>query len=539
MALATQSLATPALFFQGRALELREKHRELARSSLLAFGLYLRKDFQAYHHTKIVTGELEEWAFGEELRLILTMGAQYGKSSWSSILLPAYILGRDPGARILLLSYGASLSGEFNRAVQKIMDSEAYLELFPKSALGANNVRQISDKPRRNSDVIDIPGHDGMFVNAGIGGGYTGKGFTHIILDDLIKSRDEADSPTYRDTVDSAYTDTIKTRRASDRTRILILNTRWHLDDLTGRRLKAARNNPLVDQWRVVNLPALLSDCEDIESERWKFPSGQKPGREVLWPEHFRHEDVLATKAENEFNFAAQYMGVPVARGGNIIKREWFEPYQSFLSSVPNSTNTALYYDLGASAEPNADRTVGTVVHTYRQGAEPDLRTILLWQQSGQWSAGDRERHMEQFCLQWNKIIPSIPIYLEDTFGLSVAVAPGIRNRLLSKGLNVKLDAVKIRKFVRAEPFLASCAARRVELYDGTAFEESGFKNPEDWINEFLNEVVMLREKQTPNGPEFTGGHDDRLDSPVGGFNVLTRGVRDKTISEKIRAHYR
>ncbi len=497
-----------------------EIERATARESLLAFGLYIRKEFQAFYHTKIVTSELEEWAFGDRLRLVLTVGPQYGKSSWSSILLPAYILGRNPDARILLLSYGASLSSDFNSEVQKIMDSEAYRQLFPGTVLNKENVRTQSDKPRRNSDIIEIPGHSGAFVNAGIGGAYTGKGFNYIILDDLIKSREEADSPTYREQTDAAYTDTIKTRRANDKAKILILNTRWHLDDLTGRRLRAAQRNALIDQWKVVNLPALLSDCKDQEAERWKFPTGQEPGKEVLWPEHFSWKDVVSSKTENPFNFSAQYMGTPIAREGNVIKRAWF-PTNPLFDYKKEHRPACLYFDIGGSSQPTADRTVGTVEAQIPGGDYP--KTMLLHQMSGQWDGDKRDDEMEKYSVAVNEFFPGIPIYLENTFGLAKDVAPAIQRRLLSKGLNVQLDTVRTPKFARAEPFLSSARAGRVELYEGTLFESLGFPN---WQEEFLDELTQLQQRETPRGPEFFNGHDDRLDSPAGAFNKLTQPVQ-------------
>lgn len=494
----------------------RELERRAARKSLLKFGLSIRTEFRAFHHTKIITNELEEWAFGKTMRLVLTVGPQYGKSSWSSVLLPAYILGRDPDARILLLSYGASLSSDFNSEVQKVMDSEGYMALFPNSVIGKENIRIISDKPRRNSDTIEIPGHAGAFVNAGIGGSYTGKGFNYIILDDLIKSRDEADSPTYREDTDKAYTDTIKTRRANDKAKILILNTRWHVDDLTGRRLRAAQKNALVDQWKVVNLPALLSECKNQDEEQWKFPPGQCSGKEVLWPEHFSYEDVISSRAENVFNFTAQYMGTPIAREGNIIKRAWF-PEQPFFNYTKEHRPVCLYFDIGGSSQPTADRTVGTIEAQYK--ADDYAKTILLHQMSGQWDGNVRDDEMENYCLKANEFFPGIPIWLENTFGLAKDVAPKIQRQLISKGLNVQLDTVRTPKFARAEPFLSAARAARVELYNGTLFESLGFDN---WQEDFLDELTQLQQRETPRGPEFYNGHDDKLDSPAGAHNILT-----------------
>lgn len=507
-----------------REIVANEKRKRLARKSFLAFNEYVRKDYRAYHHSKIICEELEQWRTGAHPRLALTVPPQYGKSTHSSILLPAFILGVEPDARILLLSYGASLAGEFNREVQKVMDSPEYLELFPNSALNPENVRSMSDKPRRNSDVIDIPNHTGMFVNGGIGGGYTGKGFHYIILDDLIKSREEAESPTYRDGTDAAYTDTIRTRRANDKTRILILNTRWHEDDITGRRIKLAKENPKAEQWRVVNLPVLLSDCENPIEERWKFPPNQEPGKEVLWPEHFSYEDVVQTKeSSTAYNFSAQYMGSPTAKAGNAIKRYWYEPF-IFNIKFEDVVSATLSYDVNFSDSQDSDWTWGSFKVKLKDG-----KCVTLWQHFGHWSNDKRRKALAEFGLTVKAIMRDCFPNVRWSMTEEAGVGPGVQvtrediQYLVSVGLPARAHEIKKQaKPVRAISYLAACETGMTQFYAGAQFEKYGLSNgTERWINPFLNEVTRL--VYADNGLEFKGGKDDPLDAEVMAHDELTK----------------
>lgn len=505
--------------------------REEARESFSGFCKYVQKDYREYHHSKIIVRELEEFFLGNTPRLILTVPPRYGKSFHSSILLPCYILGKNPDDRILLLSYGSSLSGEFNREVQSIMDAPEYARVFPDSVLGSKNVRELSGQPRRNSDVVDIPGHKGMFTNSGITGGYTGKGFEWIILDDLIKSSDEANSPTYRERTWNAFTETIRSRRASDQTKILILNTRWHPKDITGMLLEAAIADPLTDQWKVVNLPVLLSDCEDIEAERWKFPPGQVSGEEVLWPEKFSYQDVLGTRASSEYAFAAQQMGTPTARGGNYIRREWFErdPEFNFLPERPDGTldvqSPTIYIDWAFSDSSTADETVLTVSCKCKVPNDENWLMPILYQYAGQWKPFDRDNEIEKFCLKWNLIFPNIPIWVESGMG-EMGIA-GLRDRLVAKGLNCKHDQQRKNKVGRSEPFVAAAQGKRIPLYTGNQFKDKGFNSGmKSWGYAFVNQCTRLQVKETATGLIFVGGKDDRLDSAVGAHAKLTEPTK-------------
>lgn len=132
-----------------------------------------------------------------------------------------------------------------------------------------------------------------------------------LIVDDPFKDRAEADSPTIRRKVWEWYTSTLYTR-LTPVGGILVINTRWHQDDLSGRLLESARMGE-GDQWKLINFPAIAETDEDY----------RKTG-EALHPERYPLEQLLAIrKAIGTRDWEALYQQHPTPDGGNISKAEW------------------------------------------------------------------------------------------------------------------------------------------------------------------------------------------------------------------------
>jgi len=195
-----------------RKLDPAEAARILARRHLLDFITYTKPDYEVNWHHKTICDEIESFMTGECSRLILCMPPRNGKSQIVSRHLPAYLLGRNPDARIIACSYSADLAQAMNRDVQRIIDDPLYHELFPDTTLSGSNVRTVAGNFLRNSDVFEIVGHKGVYLSAGIGGGITGRGADYALIDDPVKNREEANSPTYRERIWDWYRSTLYTR---------------------------------------------------------------------------------------------------------------------------------------------------------------------------------------------------------------------------------------------------------------------------------------------------------------------------------------
>lgn len=499
--------------FRGRVLREEGRRLESGRESLRRFAIYVQKDYEDVHHTRILCSELQGWAFGDVPRLMIWAPPQTSKSQHSSRLLPAFILGKNPNARILIVSYGADLAESFGQDIQSFIESAEYQSLFPSVKLATG-----SDKERRTKSRFDIVGFRGGVECVGRGGSITGKGFDYIILDDTIKDMAEAESPTYRETTYNFYRGTLRTRRRSHKTRILMLNTRWHMDDLNGRVLTDAKQNPKADQWKVVNLKMSLNDYEpeDREANAWKYSPGQASEKEVLWPERFPFEDVETTKASNGlYVYSAQYAGDPRSREGNAIKRVWYEPH--VMRFIPEEiVGLRLAYDIAYTDDVKGDWTWGSLKAKMR-----DDSLLTLWMHFGHWTNKPRRENIAEMGLRVaemaKELCPDVKWKLTEEAG----IGPGVLlvkddiNFLIGKGLPASsVDSGKGAKPVRAVAYLGACEFGRTKFYAGGQLEKYGMKNgTNEWINPFFNIVTPLY--YSDDGLEFKGGKDDPIDSEV------------------------
>ena len=257
---------------------------------------------------------LEYFATGRIRKLMVSMPPQHGKSVGASTLLPAYMLGLNPDARIAIASYSASLANKFNRRVQRIIESKEYGELFPDSRIKSGG------KPPqylRTADEVEIVGHDGGLLSVGREGSLTGNRVDCFILDDLYKDAMEANSPHIRENCWEWYTSVVRTRMHNE-SRELIVFTRWHEEDLIGVLRSRERCVDLKqwsdldrvgrDDWLSINLEALKSGepCE-VDPRRVG---------EALWEERQSRELLEAKRRLDPVRFECMYQGRPSLQGG-------------------------------------------------------------------------------------------------------------------------------------------------------------------------------------------------------------------------------
>ena len=164
--------------------------------SLIDFAKAMYPSFSATpFHTRYYA-LLEAFAEGRVRRLIITVPPQHGKSLGSSVLLPAYMLGRNPSLHVAIASYSASLAQKFNKRIQRLLDSSAYGDLFPDTTIKAAGR---SGGYQRTSELTEIVGTGGDLVAVGREGALTGNPVDVFIIDDLYKDAMEANSPSIRE----------------------------------------------------------------------------------------------------------------------------------------------------------------------------------------------------------------------------------------------------------------------------------------------------------------------------------------------------
>jgi len=295
---------------------------EQAREDLISFAVYTRPHYRPNWHHRLIGSYLDRFARGEIKRLMVFISPQTGKSELVSRCLPAYLLGRNPNTSLIATSYGSSLASKMNRDVQRIIDSDEYKRVFPDARLGTANIRTLAQGTwLRNATEFEIVGKRGSYRSTGVGGAITGMGLDYGIIDDPIKNQEEAYSAVYREKVWDWYTSTFYTRLRGKNSNILITLTRWHEDDLAGKLLKRAKEDPSADQWTVLSLPAIC--------EAKKHPGDPREEGEALWPERYPVEFLEKHQSNNPYVWNALYQQRPAPLEGGIIKRDWINYYRA------------------------------------------------------------------------------------------------------------------------------------------------------------------------------------------------------------------
>lgn len=237
--------------------------------------------------------------------LMLFVPPQHGKSEIVSRKFPAWVLGSRPSSKVAGASYSSDLAQQFSRAIQRTMEDETFQDVFPASQIGGKGARGLV----RNADYFETS-EGGFYKAVGVGGSLTGTPVDVGIIDDPVKDAMEAYSQTFRDRVWEWYTDVFLTRLHNKSKQILIM-TRWHEDDLAGRLLE---REP--EKWTVVSIPAIR--------EGDTMPEDPRKEGEALWEDRHSLERLLDVERRSPRTFAALYQQRPTVEGGNIVKRDWF-----------------------------------------------------------------------------------------------------------------------------------------------------------------------------------------------------------------------
>lgn len=429
-----------------------------ARQGLLAFTLHTKPDYNVGWHHKALCRKLNQFASGEIKRLMVFMPPRHGKSELVSRRLPAFLLGKNPNAKIIAASHTADLAHSMNRDVQRVIDTEAYQELFPNTTLSGSNVRTMADGSYlRNSTEFEIIGHTGAYKCAGVMGGITGKGGDFLLLDDPIKDHEQADSDTYRQKLWDWYVSTFWSR-AEGNAGILITLTRWHEDDLAGRLLSLAKADPEADQWDMVNFPAIKEVLENPDDPR-------KEG-EALWPWKYPLPELKKIRAGGARNFNSLYQQRPSSEEGTIIKREWM---QKRFKVLPDLGEKKKWDRLLISADMRFkdDKNSGDYV-VYQAWARKGSQIYFLGEARGRWGF--------TVCLtEFAKICEKTPIgAFKATLKLveNKANGPALENVLKSKISGIVLEEPEGSKLARVNAVTPLWEAGNVNLPDESIYPE-------------------------------------------------------------------
>lgn len=327
---------------------LRELQRRKARKTLRDFLPYINPKYQTKWFHREIADACQALFEGLWSKVMISLPPQHGKSEIASKAAPAWGLGIDPDLKIVEASYSATLSGTFNRAIQRIMSTDEYKTLFPDTFLNDERLAKYRGYVC-NNEMFETVGHSGYFKTIGVGGGLTGTPADIAIIDDPVKDAMEANSPVTRDNVWEWYTTVLSTRLHNDSRQLLIM-TRWHEDDLAGRIL----NSPDGKNWRVINIPAICTVEDDGD-----LHSGRHIG-DALWPERHSLEKLNTEREKDPNNFNCLYQGDPASAEGRL-----YHDFKTYIDPKEYGTyvRSGCYIDV---ADKGTDDTLAVAYDIYR-----------------------------------------------------------------------------------------------------------------------------------------------------------------------------
>jgi predicted phage terminase large subunit-like protein len=445
---------------------------ELAKLRLAAFIKLVEPSYHEARHTRVLCHHLEAIEHGEIERLIVMMPPRHGKTMHVSQALPAWTLGRNPRAQIILASYGAELAEGNSRKARSYMRSERW----PFAC-------RVSDESRAQNRWQTDAG--GIVIATGCEGGLTGYGADRLIIDDPIRDRADAESEAMREKLWNWYTDVARTRLMPGG-RIILCQTRWHDDDLAGRLL----NSEDAKRWTVLSLPAIAEEGDALG----------RPLGEVLWPERFPIKDLPRVPDEmSSSSFASLYQQSPVPAGGLTFKPEWFEHR---FDALP--LRLSLYQAVDSAWKDGLanDRTVIATLAT-------DLKDIYV---TDIWVGRAKYADLRRIVMEnYGKHRPRI-LYVEEAAS-GFALVEDLRR---STGIPIiGIPPGRDSKEARADAVTNWFEAGRVK-----------FPRHATWMGDLLGEFLRF-----PNGK-----HDDIVDAVVLGVSRIRLAITDEIRHARNRA---
>jgi predicted phage terminase large subunit-like protein len=317
------------------------------------FMPYVKKMWPGFIHGRhhaVMAKKFEEIASGKLKRLIINLGPRHTKSFFASYLFPSWFLGKYPNKKVIQASNTADLAVGFGRQVRNLVGSEEYAKIFNGVSL-----RQDSKAAGRWAT-----NQDGEYYAIGVGGTMTGKGADLLIIDDPHSEGEAAlGDPTVYEKTYEWYTSGPR-QRLQPGGAIVIVMTRWAKNDLTGKILKDAAELGRLDEWEVIELPAIM-------------PSGNP-----LWPEFWSLDELTALRDElPPAKWNAQYQQNPTSEEGAIVKREWWKVWEN--DNPPKCDFLIQSWDTAFTKNERSDYSACTTWGVFKLNEdENDVNVILL-----------------------------------------------------------------------------------------------------------------------------------------------------------------
>ena len=488
--------------------------RRRARDHLMDFVCYTMPEYQPAPHHRLIAEKLEDISSGRTSRLILTVPPRHGKSQLASRHFPAWFLGQHPRKQVICVTYNAEFALEFGRDVRRIVQEEEFSVIFQKLGLAADS------KAANRWHVAN----GGSYVAAGVGGGITGRGAHLVIIDDPIKNQEDADSKLYRDKLWNWYKSVLYTRLMPGAA-IVLIQTRWHDDDLVGRLLEEQERGG--DQWDHFNLAAICESDNDA--------LGREVG-EALWPEWYPLqvlENIRKTLSAGEGPraWSALYQQKPVEEEGALFRRDWIQWYEEedIQAQLSLSRKGHGYFRCYGASDyavtgQGGDYTVHMVV-----GVDPNDNIYVLdvWREQAE--TIDWVEKVIDLMLHYKPLM-----WAEESGQISRGIGPFLSKRMRERNCYVNREqyASAKDKPTRARPIIGRMSMRKVF-----------FPRKAKWVDDFVHEMLRFPAGKTDDQIDTLSLIGRVLDQIIPGYikpeDQTVGDFPPTTFGEFIKAHRR
>jgi predicted phage terminase large subunit-like protein len=410
----------------------------------------------------------QDFAAGKRPKVAIMAPPQHGKSLEVTDFM-SWFAGRNPDRKIIFASYSTELGIRTNLSLQRIMNSASYQNIFGRIQTGQPGWHC-------NTDLIEFAGYAGSFRNTTLAGQINGLELHLGVIDDPVKGRAEAYSRVIRDRTWDWFADDFLSRFAKD-SALLMVMTRWHVDDPLGRFIERVPGVTLL------RYPAIAEHDEEY-----------RRAGEALFPE-LKPLDFLLERKQvlSQASWEAEYQQNPIIVGGGIFPIEKFRVLQFF---DRNQIKRSVRYFDKAATERGGAYTAGVLMHQML-----DRTYVIRHIARGQWGALEREQKIKKLVDADARLYRNYEVVVEQEPGSGGKESAEATIRMLA-GRRANADRVTGSKEARAGPFAAQVQAGKVFIVVG------------DWVHAFLNEA-----ESWPDGK-----YTDQIDAASGAFNRLSKG---------------
>lgn len=410
--------------------------------------------FEPARHHRLLNSKLEAVAAGTLKRLMIFMPPGHAKSTYASHLFPAWYMGKFPERNVIGASNTADNAHRFGRRVRNLLR----MPEWPFEAM-------LSEDSQAQGDFATKDG--GEYFAVGVDGTVTSRRADLIIIDDPIKGVEDAESPLKREKLKDWYNSDLYTRRSNDDTAIIIIQTRWHEDDMSGWLQEEMKTGG--DQWEVLCLPALAEEGD---------PLGRQVG-EALWPERYSAAGLEQVRRQmGSRQFLALFQQRPTAEEGDYFKREWFRFYDTHPADLT-------YY--GASDYATKDGAGDWTVHgAIGLDTKDNIYIIDIWRKqttTDQW--------VEAFIDMVEVWEPAV--WAEEDGQILKSVGPYLKKRMEERHAHcyrVQYPSLTNKR--------ARARAIQARMAEGKVF----FPRHAPWVGDLISELLAFD----------SGKHDDQVD---------------------------